>query len=204
MTQPTEPLPPHLAEPPNIGPEISITGKWVPTKPGGLFRKSTESKEMLKEWEDIHAGAKADPGVLSTEINHAVGEDAVLVHHVFKDPDALIHYFSTTATQHMRALTEVARPELHIIRGTRVPDAVREAVSAKRVSGVFGEYLFGYVKNAYRRPDHEQVIRSPTRNSPNRTSWSKPSRFAQVDHLTAKAGRTAERIRRGGRVSQIS
>ena len=33
---------------------------------------------MLKEWEDIHADAKGDIGVLSTEINHAVGEDAVL------------------------------------------------------------------------------------------------------------------------------
>ena len=158
MTQPTEPLAPHLAEPSKIGPEISITGKWVPTKPGGLFRKSTESKEMLKEWEDIHAGAKADPGVLSTEINHAVGEDAVLVHHVFKDPDALIHYFSTTATQHMRALTEVAKPELHLIRGTSIPDAAREAVSAKNVPSVFGEYLFGYVREDYRRPDYEKAI----------------------------------------------
>ena len=90
-----EPLPTYLAEPSKLGQEISITGKWVPTKKGGLFRKSAESKEMLKEWEDIHLGAKADPGVLSTEINHAVGEDAVLVHHVFKDSDALIHYFST-------------------------------------------------------------------------------------------------------------
>jgi len=158
MTQPTEPLPPHLAEPSNIGPEISITGKWVPTKPGGLFRRSTESKEMLKEWEDIHAGAKADPGVLSTEVNHAVGEDAVLVHHVFKDPDALTHYFSTTATQHMGALMQVAKPELHLIRGTSIPGAVREAVSAKKVPGVFGEYLFGYVKEDYRRPDYEKAI----------------------------------------------
>lgn len=98
MTQPEEPLPTFLAEPSKIGQEISVTGKWIPTKQGGLFRKSAESKEMLKEWGDIHAGAKGDAGVLSTEINHALGEDAVLVHHVFMDPDALVHYFSTTAT----------------------------------------------------------------------------------------------------------
>ena len=108
MTHPTEPLAPFLAEPSKIGQEISVTGKWIPVKKGGLFRKSAESKEMLKEWEDIHAGAKADPGVLSTEINHAVGEDAVLVHHVFEDSDALVHYFSTTATQHMRPTSSVA------------------------------------------------------------------------------------------------
>ncbi|MFA9565384.1 MAG: hypothetical protein ACERLM_11855, partial [Acidimicrobiales bacterium] len=110
MTQTTEPLPPFLAERSRIGPEISITGKWVPTKPGRRFRKSAESKEMLAEWEDIHAGARADAGVLSTEINHAVGEDAVLVHHVFEDPDALAHYFSTTATATTAAPPSTAAP----------------------------------------------------------------------------------------------
>ena len=49
MTMQTEPLPSFLSEPSKIGDEISITGKWVPTKKGGLFRKSAESKEMLKE-----------------------------------------------------------------------------------------------------------------------------------------------------------
>jgi len=158
MTHRTEPLPPHLAEPSRIGSEISVTGKWVPTKPGGRFRKSAESREMLQEWEDIHAGAAADAGVLSTEINHAVGEDAVLVHHVFKDPEALVHYFSTTATQHMAPLTAVAKPELHLIRGTSIPTAAREAVLAKNVPGAFGELLFGYVKDDYKRPDYEKAI----------------------------------------------
>jgi quinol monooxygenase YgiN len=157
-THRAEPLPPFLAEPSRIGQEISVTGKWIPTKRGGLFRKSAESKEMLKEWEDIHAGARADAGVLSTEINHAVGEDAVLVHHVFKDPDALVHYFSTTATQHMGPLTKVARPELHLVRGIDVPTAARDAVLAKNVPAVFGELLFGYVKDDYQRPDPETAI----------------------------------------------
>jgi hypothetical protein len=158
VTQPTEPLAPFLAEPSRTGSEISVTGKWVPTKPDGLFRKSVESKDMLKEWEDIHAGAKADAGVLATEINHAVGEDAVLVHHVFEDPNALVHYFSTTATKHMAALTAVAKPQIHLIRGARVPDTVREAVLAKGVPAAFGEKLFGYVKDDYRRPDRATAI----------------------------------------------
>ncbi len=158
MPQTQEPLPPHLADPSRIGTEISVTGKWVPTKPGGRFRKSAESTEMLREWEDIHADAKADPGVLSTEINHAVGEDAVLVHHVFRDADALVHYFSTTATRHMGPLNEVAKPELHLFRGTSIPAAAREAVLAKNVPAAFGEFLFGYVKEDYRRPDPESAI----------------------------------------------
>ena len=158
MTQLAEPLPPFLAAPSRLGQEISVTGKWIPTKQGGRFRTSAESTEMLKEWEDIHAGAKADAGVLSTEINHAVGEDAVLVHHVFKDSDALVHYFSTTATQHMGALTKVAKPELHLIRGDSIPAPAREALLAKNVPAVLGERLFGYVKDDYKRPDQDTAI----------------------------------------------
>ncbi len=158
MTQPTETMASFLKEPSKIGDEISITGKWVPSKKGGLFRKSAESKEMLQEWEDIHLGAKSDSGVLSTEINHAVGEDAVLVHHVFKNSDALVNYFSTTATQHMSALTAVAKPELHLIRGTSIPEAARQAVNAKNVPSAFGEFLFGYVKEDYQRPDYDNAI----------------------------------------------
>ena len=158
MTQLKEPLPPFLSEPSKIGQEISVTGKWIPTEQGGLFRKSAESKGMLKEWEDIHAGGKGDAGVLSIEINHVAGEDAVLVHHVFKDPDALVHYFSTTATQHMGPLTKVAKPQLHLIRGVSIPPPVREAVLAKNVSAAFGELLFGYVKEDYKLPDQETAI----------------------------------------------
>jgi quinol monooxygenase YgiN len=158
MTHLAEQLPPFLAAPSRLGEEISVTGKWIPKKQGGRFRTSAESTEMLKEWEDIHAGARADAGVLSTEINHAVGEDAVLVHHVFKDADALVHYFSTTATQHMGALTRVAKPELHLIRGDSIPAPAREALLAKNVPAVIGERLFGYVKDGYKRPDQDTAI----------------------------------------------
>lgn len=158
MSVPSVTLPDFLAQPSKIGQEISITGKWVPSKKGGLFRESAESKDMLKEWEDIHIGAKNDAGVLSTEINHAVGEDAVLVHHVFKDADALTHYFSTTATEHMRALTAVAKPELHLVRGVQVPTTVQEAVLAKNVPVNFGEFIYGYVKDDYKCPDPETAI----------------------------------------------
>lgn len=158
MSQPTQPLAPFLAEPTRIGDEISVTGKWVPTKPGGMFRKSAESKEMLEEWEDIHGGARADAGVLATEINHAVGQDAVLVHHVFENSDALIHYFSTTGTRHMAALTAVAKPEMHLVRGVNIPEAVQEAVIAKGVPAAFGELLYGYVKDDYRKPDPTSAI----------------------------------------------
>jgi quinol monooxygenase YgiN len=155
---PSTPLAPHLTEPTRIGDEISITGKWVPSKPGGRFRTSEESRDMLEEWEDIHQAARADTGVLSTEINHAVGEDAVLVHHVFENPDALVNYFATTATEHMGPLTAVAKPDLHIVRGLTVPASVTDAVRDKTTAAAFGEYLFGFVKHDYRLPDPSTAI----------------------------------------------
>ena len=158
MTFTPEPLADHLAQPSRNGDEISVTGKWVPTRPGGRFRKSDESREMLSEWEDIHQGARASEGVLSTEINHAVGEDAVLVHHIFADADALVDYFSSTATQHMKALTAVAKPELHLVRGVQLPEPAKQAISAKQVPVAFAEMLYGYVKDDYRQPDPATAI----------------------------------------------
>lgn len=158
MNDTKEQLPDFLASAPRHGTEIAITGKWVPRKQGGRFRKTDESTEMLAEWEDIHAGARAHDGVLSTEINHAVGEDAVLVHHVFRDADVLIDYFGTTATEHLAALSEVAKPELHLVRGTDIPEEVRTAVESKGVPVAFATWIFGEVKDGYRRPDLESAV----------------------------------------------
>ncbi len=153
-----EPLPSYLTKETKIGSEISITGKWIPTKKGGLFIKSKESKEMLKEWEEIHQGAKEHKGILSTEINHAIGQEAVLVHHIFQDTDTMLDYFNTTATKHFKSLTAVAKPDIHLIRGTELNEELKNVLATKNVKGSFGEYLFGYVKNKYKQPDTQKAI----------------------------------------------
>jgi len=152
------PLAAHLAESPRIGDEITVTGKWVPARKGGIFRKSPDSGEMLAEWEAIHADAKADDGVLSTEINHAVGQDAVLVNHVFGSGEAMANYFAATATRHADVLKAVAKPELHLVRGIKVPAAAREAITSKGVRAAIGEWRYGYIKDDYRQPDPDKAI----------------------------------------------
>ena len=158
MNQSKEALPEFMAEPTKLEQEISVTGKWIPTKQGGLFRKSAESKEMLQEWEDIHTEARVHEGMLSTEINHAIGQDAVLVHHVFKNSDSFIKYFSKTATNHARALGKVAKPDIHLVRGINIPEEVRVAITSMSVPSSFGEYLFGFVRNNYVRPAPKKAI----------------------------------------------
>ena len=113
---------------------------------------------MLKEWEDIHRGARDHKGMLSTEINHAIGQEAVLVHHVFQDADAVVDYFNTTATEHVTALKAVAKPDIHLIRGVKINEQVKNALASKNVKGNFGEYLFGYVKHDHMRPDPSTSI----------------------------------------------
>ncbi|MFT4738193.1 MAG: quinol monooxygenase YgiN [Paraglaciecola sp.] len=151
-------LPVHMQESSRLGQEISITGKWIPIRKGGLFRKSTESKEMLKEWEDIHAAAKHHNGMLSTEINHAIGQDAVLVHHIFENENTLAAYFSQTANKHSEALHQVAKPDFHLIRGINISNNTRSAINDKGVNGTFGEYIYGFVKNDYLQPDPSKAI----------------------------------------------
>ena len=158
MIQTKEPLASFLTEETKIENEINITGKWIPTKKGGLFRKSAESKEMIKEWEDIHHEARKHEGMLSTEINHAIGQDVVLVHHIFQNSTALKSYFNTTATAHFKDLTAVAKPDMHLIRGVKLDNDLREILASKNVNGDFGEYLFGYVKHDYQRPNPQNAI----------------------------------------------
>lgn len=158
MTTLNEPLAPHLKEQTRLADEISITGKWIPVKKGGIFRKSAESKEMLNEWEDIHNEARNHEEMLSTEINHAIGQDAVLVHHVFKNADSLVKYFSNTASKHAEALMKVAKPDTHMVRGVNISPEVQEVIKERNIPFAFAEYLFGYVKNEYRQPDPENAI----------------------------------------------
>ena len=158
MTQFKEPLPSYLKEDVPTGTEISITGKWVATQKSNFFRKSSEYKEMLKEWDDIHQEAKQHEGMLSTEINPAIGQDAVLIHHIFQDTDALVSYFNTTAENHMKTLTAVAKPDIQLIRGAKIDEKVKQALSAKKVKANFGEYLFGYVKHDNQRPNPEHAV----------------------------------------------
>lgn len=151
-------LPKHMQAESKLGNEISITGKWIPKTNGILFFKSADSKEMRQEWSDIHKDAKSSKGVLSTEVNHAIGQDAVLVHHVFKSESDLLDYFSNTASSHARALMEVAKPDIHLLRGITISNEVRAALSARVDNLAFGEYLFGYVKNEYKQSDPDKAI----------------------------------------------
>ena len=184
----------YLNETLRIGTEISVTGKWVPKTAGGLFRKSPESDDLLREWADIHADARTDKGVLHTEINHAVGEDAMLVHHVFRDADALLSYFGAAAAEHADALLKVAKPGLHLVRGSDVPATVGEALRARGVEVAVGTYDCGFVRD-YAAPDASSAIQVTAKWACR--AGSTPERFEELRHWWQQVGDEAHEIEKG-------
>ena len=152
------PLPEFLTQTPSIGNEISITGKWEATSKSRFFTKSGSYKNMIQAWDDIHQEASAHDGILSTEISPAIGQEAVLIHHTFRDADSVQNYFSTVADAHEETLIQSAKPGLHLVRGLKIDSSIQQKINSKNVIGAFGEYLFGYVKHDNRRPNPNRAI----------------------------------------------
>ena len=144
-------LPEYLTTSSQIGDEITITGKWTPLK--------GSSKEALKQqWDNIHSEARNQEGMLLTEVNHAKGRNGVLVHHVFENTSSLLDYFRTSVAKNKDDLYKVGQPDLHLIRGMKISEQIKSALKLGDVEGDFGEYLFGYVKNDYQKPDQATAI----------------------------------------------
>ena len=193
MGDPREALPTCLAERSRIGPEISITGKWVPTRPAHPWRGNPASAGLRTQWEEIHEATRHEPGVLSTEVNHAVGEDAVLVHQVFRDAEAVVHHFATTQARHRAALAAVGTPELHLVRGMAVSATVTRALEAANLPFAVGDLIFGFVRD-YRQPEGESAVQVTAK-------WTgKPGvadTLDQLEHWWQRVGTDAHSLEQG-------
>lgn len=75
------------------------------------------------------------------------------------DADALIDYFATTtATQHHQALTAVATPQIHLIRGLNIPSSARNAVDSIGVPFALGEHIYGFVEHDHQQPNPDTAV----------------------------------------------
>lgn len=153
MTVTPIPLPAHLAEPSQLGPEISLTGKWSPKSPNTLFKRSTDSTQMHEHLKSIHNKAQEVSGVLSASINQGVGEDTVLIHYVFKDEETFSTFFATDVNQHMKALMEVAIPGNHFVRGINISQSLPALLKGFSIEAAYGKHIFGFVRENYQYPD---------------------------------------------------
>ena len=69
-----------------------------------------------------------------------------------------------------------------------VPPAVQDALTAKNVPTAFGEFLFGYVKDDYRRPNPETAIQV-TANWTGKTDGE--SHLDELEHWWQQVGTDA-------------
>ena len=175
--QTSQPLADHLAEPTRLGDEISVTGKWFATEKTGRLRRDHSSETLQQQWAEIHAEATADSGVLSTEVNQAVGQEAVVVHQVFENADAAVDYFGRITTDLPARLGAIGRPDLQMVRGVSIPDAARAAIESTGLDVALSEHLFGFVKHDHRLPDPSRAINVTAK-------WTvKPDDAATLDEL---------------------
>ncbi len=116
--------------------EITVFYKWT-AKPGKL----SELKEMYKEV--CKAMKDNEPESLKMECYFADEENAIIVHDVFKDGNALGFHLMGTAAQHFPQLLEIAVPGPFLFCGD-VPEDLKQAAIGMNMGAEFGYHAFGF------------------------------------------------------------
>ena len=120
--------------------EITVFYKWT-AKEGKL----DQLKDMYK---DVYEAMKNnEPDSLKMECYFAEEENAILVHDVFKNGDALGFHLMGTAAQHFPQLLEIATPGPFFFAGD-VPEELKQAAIGMNMGAEFGGHAFGFDRNS--------------------------------------------------------
>ena len=116
--------------------EITVFYKWT-AKPGKL----SELKEMYQQV--FKAMNDNEPDSLKMECYFADEENAIIVHDLFKNGDALGFHLMGTAARHFPQLLEIAVPGPFLFCGD-VPDELKQAAQGMNMGAEFGYHGFGF------------------------------------------------------------
>ena len=91
-----------------------VTAKWT-CKPGD----SNLIEELKYWWQRVGTDAHSiEKGLLRYEVYQVIGEDALIIHEVFKDTDELkFHLAKGTAAKYKKDIDQIAVPESYFFRG---------------------------------------------------------------------------------------
>ncbi len=116
--------------------EITVFYKWT-AKPGKL-------DELKAMYNDVYKAMKDnEPDSLKMECYFADEENAIIVHDVFKDGNALGFHLMGTAAQHFPQLVEIAVPGPFLFCGD-VPEELKQAAIGMNMGAEFGTHAFGF------------------------------------------------------------
>ena len=115
---------------------ITVFYKWT-AKPGKL-------DELKAIYEDVFKAMKDnEPDSVKMECYFADEENAIIVHDLFKDGNALGFHLMGTAAQHFPQLTEIATPGPFFFCGD-VPEELKQAAIGMKMGAEFGNHAFGF------------------------------------------------------------
>ena len=116
--------------------EITVFYKWT-AKPGKL-------EELKAIYEDVFKAMRDnEPDSLKMECYFADDENAIIVHDVFKDANALGFHLGGTAANHFPQLTEIATPGPFFFCGD-VPEELMQAAIGMNMGAEFSVHAFGF------------------------------------------------------------
>ena len=119
--------------------QITVFYKWT-AKPGKLDELKSMYKEVYKAMKDN------EPDSLKMECYFADEENAIIVHDLFKDGNALGFHLMGTAAQHFPQLLEIAVPGPFLFCGD-VPEELKQAAIGMNMGAEFGYHSFGFDRN---------------------------------------------------------
>lgn len=116
--------------------EITVFYKWT-AKEGKL-------DELKAMYEDVYQAMKdSEPGSLKMECYFSDEQNAIIVHDVFKDGNALGFHLMGTAAKHFPQLVEIAVPGPFMFCGD-VPEELKQAAIGMNMGAEFGTHAFGF------------------------------------------------------------
>ena len=116
--------------------QITVFYKWT-AKPGKLDELKTIYREVYKSMEDN------EPDSLKMECYFDDESNAIIVHDLFKDGEALGFHLMGTAAKHFPQLTEIATPGPFFFCGD-IPEQLKQAAIGMNMGAEFSKHAFGF------------------------------------------------------------
>ena len=116
--------------------EITVFYKWT-AKPGKLDELKAMYQQVYQTMLDN------EPDSIKMECYFADEENAIVVHDLFKDGQALGFHLMGTAGKHFPQLLEIATPGPFFFCG-EVPEELKQAAIGMNMGAEFGQHAFGF------------------------------------------------------------
>jgi quinol monooxygenase YgiN len=118
---------------------ITVFYKWT-AKQGKYDELKAIYRQVLDEMQS------SEPGTLMMQTYFDDDQNAIIVHDLFKDGEAMGFHLGVTAARHFPKLSEIAIPGPFFFCGD-VPDELRQAAEGMNMGAEFSTYGFGFERD---------------------------------------------------------